>query len=73
MSKKKKIKKLKKLVNEMNYMINDFQIEIKYLEQDNKYMSGFISYNNLNEAYEYFRVNAHEERDENVPFTRLTL
>lgn len=73
MSKKKKLKKLKKLVNEMNYMINDFQIEIKYLEQDNKYMSGFISYNNLNEAYEYFRVNAHEERDENVPFTRLTL
>ena len=73
MSKKKKIKKLKKLVKEMNYIINDFQMDIKYLEIDNKYMRGFISYNNLNKAYEYFRINAHEERDENLPFTRLTL
>lgn len=73
MSKKKKIKKLKNQIKEMNYMINDFQMEIKYLESDNKYMSGFISYNNLNESYEYFRKNSHEERDENMPFTRLTL
>lgn len=73
MSKKKKIKKLKRLINEMNYLINDYQIDIQHLEQDNRYMSEFISYNNLCEDYTHFRLNAYEEHNENMPFTRLRL
>lgn len=38
-----------------------------------KYLSGFINYKNLEEEYLYFRENAHEEYEDDLPFPTLTL
>lgn len=38
-----------------------------------RYLSEFINYKNLEDEFQYFQRNAHEEYDEDLPFSRLTL
>ena len=38
-----------------------------------RYLFDFLAYKDLEEEYNYFRKNAHEVQDENLPFPRLTL
>lgn len=38
-----------------------------------RYMSEFITYKKLDDEFQYFQKHAHEIRDEDLPFSRLTL
>ena len=38
-----------------------------------RYHSEFINYKNLEDEFQYFQRNAHEEYDEDLPFSHLTL
>ncbi len=53
---------------------------IKYLEENEhemgreiNYLYSFISWKHLSDEFEYFKENAHEEYDDNLPFPTLTL
>ena len=41
--------------------------------QELQYLNNYIHYKGLDDDYQYFRQNAHEERDENLPFAFYTL
>ncbi len=57
--------------------MNDFLLSLlddhKYAEEDLKYLNAFIHYKKLGEEFRYFRENAHEEYEPNLPFPYLTL
>lgn len=38
-----------------------------------RYLESFIEWKNLNEEFLYFKNNAYETYDEDLPFSRLTL
>lgn len=38
-----------------------------------RYLEDFIHYKNLDDEFWYFKEHAHEEQDENLPFSYLTL
>ena len=44
----------------------------RYLN-DLRYLEAFIDWKNLNEEFLYFKKNAYEKYDEDLPFSRLTL
>ena len=44
----------------------------RYLDEL-RYLEAFIEWRNLNEEFLYFKNNAYEKYDENLPFSRLTL
>lgn len=74
---KRKIKKLYKNLQKVCFEMSDYISELsedqKHNDAEWKYLSDFIHYKKLDEEYIYFRENAHEEVDENMPFSRLTL
>ncbi len=57
--------------------MNDFLLSLlddhKYAEEDLKYLNAFIHYKKLGEEFRYFKENAHEEYEPNLPFPYLTL
>ena len=38
-----------------------------------RYLNDFIRFKKMDEEYQYFRENAHEEQEENLPFPHFTL
>jgi hypothetical protein len=57
--------------------MNDFLLSLlddhKRAEEDLKYLNAFIHYKKLGEEFRYFRENAHEEYEPDLPFPLLTL
>ena len=47
--------------------------DYRNLEEELRYLCEFLSYKQLEEEFRYFRANAHEEYDEDMPFPYLTL
>ena len=71
-----KVIKVQNLNNQIEYMrdlitdlLSDQEIDLEEI----KYLRAFVSYKKLEEEYHYFRENAHEEYEENLPFPTLTL
>ena len=73
----KKYKKKYKRLEERYDILNEHMLDItddneRYLN-DLRYLESFIDWKNLNEEYLYFKKNAYEKYDEDLPFSRLTL
>ena len=73
----KKYKKKYKLLEERYDILNKHMLDItddneRYLK-DLRYLEAFIDWKNLNEEFLYFKNNAYEKYDEDLPFSRLTL
>ena len=73
----KKYKKKNKRLEERYDILNEHMLDItddneRYLN-DLRYLEAFIDWKNLNEEFLYFRNNAYEKYDEDLPFSRLTL
>ena len=72
-----KYKKKYKRVEERYDILNEHMLDItddneRYLN-DLRYLESFIDWKNLNEEFLYFKNNAYEKYDEDLPFSRLTL
>ena len=73
----KKYKKKYKCLEERYNMLNEHMLDItddnkRYLN-DLLYLEAFIDWIKLNEEFLYFKNNAYEKYDEDLPFSRLTL
>ena len=73
----KKYKKKYKRLEERSDILNEHMLDItddneRYLN-DLRYLEAFIDWKNLNEEFLYFKKNAYEKYDEDLPFSRLTL
>ena len=71
-----KVIKVQNLNNQIEYMrdlITDLLSDQEIDHEEIKYLRAFVSYKKLEEEYHYFRENAHEEYEENLPFPTLTL
>lgn len=73
----KKYKKKYKRLEERYDILNEHMLDItddneRYLN-DLRYLESFIDWKNLNEEFLYFKNNAYEKYDEDLPFSRLTL
>ncbi len=71
-----KVIKVQNLNNQIEYMrdlITDLLRDQEIDHEEIKYLRAFVSYKKLEEEYHYFRENAHEEYEENLPFPTLTL
>ena len=60
-------------IEEMNGIIVGMLDDQKIDREEIRYLYDFLTFKNLEEEYQYFRKNAHEVQDENLPFPRLTL
>lgn len=58
---------------EMSDLISSPVEDCNHNEADLRYLNEFIRYKKLDEEYQYFRENAHEEYEEAMPFPYLTL
>ena len=73
----KKYKKKYKRLEERYDILNEHMLDItddneRYLNEL-RYLEAFIDWKNLNEEFLYFKNNAYEKYDEDLPFLRLTL
>lgn len=73
----KKYKKKYKRLEERYEILKEHMLDItedneRYLNEL-RYLEAFIEWKNLNEEFLYFKNNAYEKYDENLPFSRLTL
>ena len=73
----KKYKKKYRRLEERYDILNEHMLDItddneRYLNAL-RYLDAFIDWKNLNEEFLYFRNNAYEKYDEDLPFSRLTL
>ena len=73
----KKYKKKYKRLEERYEILNEHMLDItddneRYLN-DLRYLEAFIDWKNLNEEFLYFKNNAYEKPDEDLPFSKLTL
>lgn len=64
---------LQERCTEMSDFISDLVEECKQSDVDLRYLNEFIRYKKLADEYQYFRENAHEEYEEDMPFSYLTL
>ena len=64
---------LQERCSEMSDLISSLVEDCNHHETDLRYLNEFISYKKLGEEYKYFRENAHEEYEEDMPFPYLTL
>lgn len=66
-------KNLQERYKEMNEFLLSLIEDNKQAGEELRYLHEFISYKELDEEFYYFKKNAHEEFDEDMPFSRLTL
>lgn len=66
-------KNLQERCSEMSDVISNLMDDINNATEEIRYLQEYISYKNLGEEFAYFRKNAYEEYDEDLPFPRLTL
>ena len=64
---------LQELYEEMNDFLSDVLAEQKRSHEELRYLRDFVHYQELEEEYLYFRNNAHEEENSDLPFPHLTL
>jgi len=64
---------LRERYEEMNDFLLSLLDDHKRAEEDLKYLNAFIHNKNLDEEFRYFRENAHEEYEPDLPFPYLTL
>ena len=70
---KKKYKRLEERYNILNEHMLDIMDDNERYLNDLRYLEAFIDWKNLNEEFLYFKKNAYEKYDEDLPFSRLTL
>lgn len=68
-----KVQNLNDQIDYMRDLITDLLRDQEIAHEGIRYLSDFISYKKLDEEYRYFRENAHEEYEEDLPFPILTL
>ena len=73
----KKYKKKYKHLEERYDILNEHMLDImddneRYLNEL-RYLEAFIEWKKLNKEFVYFKNNAYEKYDEDLPFSRLTL
>jgi hypothetical protein len=59
--------------SEMSDFMSVLVEDCKQNETDLRYLNEFIRYKKLTDEYQYFRENAHEEYEEDMPFSYLTI
>lgn len=64
---------LQERYEEMNDFLLNLLDDHKRAEEDLKYLNAFIHYKKLDEEFRYFRENAHEEYEPDLPFSYFTL
>jgi hypothetical protein len=64
---------LQQRYEEMNDFLMSLLEDTKRNEADLRYLTDFIHYKNLDEEFRYFRENAHEDTESELPFPYLTL
>lgn len=73
----KKQKKLYQALQELHEEMSDFLSNVldeqRRDSEELRYLKDFIHYQELEEEYFYFRRNAHEEENSDLPFPYLTL
>ena len=70
---KKKYKRLEERYDILNEHMLDMTDDNKRYLNDLRYLESFIDWKNLNEEFLYFKKNAYEKYDGDLPFSRLTL
>ena len=70
---KKKYKRLEERYDILNKHMLDITDDNERYLNDLRYLEAFIDWKNLNEEFLYFKKNAYEKYDEDLPFSRLTL
>ena len=70
---KKKYKRLEERYDILNKHMLDIMDDNERYLNDLRYLEAFIDWKNLNEEFLYFKKNAYEKYDEDLPFSRLTL
>lgn len=70
---KKKYKKLQKSYEFLDSYVHDITNDQKRYINDIRYLEAFIEWKNLNEEFLYFKNDAYEKYDEDLPFSSLTL
>lgn len=70
---KKKYKRLEERYDILNKHMLDITDDNERYLKDLRYLEAFIDWKNLNEEFLYFKNNAYEKYDEDLPFSRLTL
>ena len=70
---KKKYKRLEERYDILNEQMLDITDDNERYLKDLRYLEAFIDWKNLNEEFLYFKNNAYEKYDEDLPFSRLTL
>ena len=72
--KKASYNQLKEVLAEMYDHIHSQDQDIKYLSNENQYLSDYIKWKGLTEDFEYFKAHAHKVRlDEDLPFENYVL
>ena len=69
----KKIQELQELYEEVSDYLTNLLDDYRRQEAENRYRREYIHYKGLEEEFCYFRENAHEVYDEDLPFPYLTL
>lgn len=70
---KKQYRSLQDRYDEMHEYLLELIEDHNHTLAELRYLSEFINYKNLEDEFQYFQRNAHEEYDEDLPFSRLTL
>ena len=70
---KKLYQRLQNLYGEISDFLSDVLDEQRRDSEELRYLKDFIHYQELEEEYLYFRRNAHEEENSDLPFPHLTL
>lgn len=72
--KKASYNQLKEVLEEVYDHIHSQDQDIKYLSNENQYLSDYIKWKGLTEDFEYFKAHAHKVRlDEDLPFENYVL
>ena len=64
---------LESLVDAARERIADLEDNECLMSREINYLYSFIARKNLSEEFAYFKENAHEESDDELPFSTLTL
>ena len=64
---------LESLVDAARERIADLEDNECLMSREKNYLYSFITWKNLSEEFAYFKENAHEESDDKLPFSTLTL
>ena len=70
---KKKYKRLEERYDILNEHMLDITDDNKRYLNELRYLEAFINWKKLNDEFLYFKNNAYEKYDEDLPFSRLTL